>query len=1033
MTNNESAAAPGGAVHSIISRRRRSRDQQQFIETFERRLLLSASLHDIQNGPLAKAGGNLANLYINYRSAQKAGTLAHYQSTLDAQTRKANGGDAVDVQGNTVGVTVVGTGKLAGLEQTVRALGMDIQSITPGDDAVSGFIPISELDTLSQTPGVLHVNPIYKPSLYQQGSAPNQSDQALAADVARSADNLTGAGVKVGVISDSVNEYGGGLASSVASGDLPANVQVLGDLPEGGGTDEGRAILEEIYDIAPGASLAFDTAGDTQQSLASAVTALQTAGCKVIIDDESFEQEPDFQPGVIDAAINRAVAGGVTYVTAAGNSGTAGFEQAASFVPANDGSGDELINFSGSSANPATTMTLSVNGQAPDDITLQWDDPYDGVTGHVKADLTFTLLSADGTQVMYSSTDNAFDTGVPVQTITDVQPGTYQVEIAAVNTPTANLPGYYEFVGGQNFTSFVTQYSGTHTTVFGHAAFSNAISVGAVPFNDAPVFSNTRPIPTEDFSATGPAIEARDASGNLLPTAKVIDVPQVSAADGNNTSFFSPDNLPLGDPTSFPEFSGTSAAAGNAAGVVALLLQAEPSATPAQVLSALETSAIPVNGAASGTYDPNGGFGLIDTATAVTQLKALVAAGPGAQNGAPTATIVAVSPNPRTNPVTSIDINFNEPVTGFTLADLDLTINGLTTNLLTNNQTLTSTDGQNYVLNNLAPITAGYGYYQLTLSPSPSQISASNGQKLTTSATTAFLTEAITGVSAVPTHLTAQVLSPYGIVLNFNEPHGNGLEGYILQRSLNSSFSGKLVTTYLDTETTTYADNSVVPGTVYYYRLAAYNVDGTSAFSHAATAITYNVGEVILDTNSPTGVTISGLWSPSTAVSGYEGYNYLQDDNINKGQSSVKYHPDLASAGMYDVYASWTTAPDHAARVPYDIFSQSGDLLQTVYVNQRSSGGSGWVYLGEYPLKAGTASFVRIRNTGTTGQVIANGVKFQPAGTIGRNDGVFNETPPAQSAAIVRAQSLTSGSIPPGPAIAPDQQSESQLLRDEVQ
>ena len=59
---------------------------------------------------------------------------------------------------------------------------------------------------------------------------------------------------------DSVNQFGGGLADSYATGDLnPTNpVNVIQDGPAGS-TDEGRAMLENIHDIAPGASLAFAT------------------------------------------------------------------------------------------------------------------------------------------------------------------------------------------------------------------------------------------------------------------------------------------------------------------------------------------------------------------------------------------------------------------------------------------------------------------------------------------------------------------------------------------------------------------------------------------------------------------------------------------------------------------------------------------------------------------------------------------------------------------------------------------------------
>ena len=75
-----------------------------------------------------------------------------------------------------------------------------------------------------------------------------------------------GAGINVGVLSDSYNNLGGA-AADVASGDLPAaGVNVLED-NSSGGTDEGRAMCQLIHHVAPGASISFATAeGGTQTS-----------------------------------------------------------------------------------------------------------------------------------------------------------------------------------------------------------------------------------------------------------------------------------------------------------------------------------------------------------------------------------------------------------------------------------------------------------------------------------------------------------------------------------------------------------------------------------------------------------------------------------------------------------------------------------------------------------------------------------------------------------------------------------------------
>ena len=66
---------------------------------------------------------------------------------------------------------------------------------------------------------------------------------------------LVARGYKVGVISDSFDHLGGELAG-IGSGDLPL-VQVVLDSNLAGDSDEGRAMCEIVYDVAPGADIAF--------------------------------------------------------------------------------------------------------------------------------------------------------------------------------------------------------------------------------------------------------------------------------------------------------------------------------------------------------------------------------------------------------------------------------------------------------------------------------------------------------------------------------------------------------------------------------------------------------------------------------------------------------------------------------------------------------------------------------------------------------------------------------------------------------
>src|SRR5215469_6606543 len=143
--------------------------------------------------------------------------------------------------------------------------------------------------------------------------------QAVNAPAAEAEFGVTGAGVKIGLLSDSFNVLGGA-AQDEADGALPASgVTVLAEGPAGS-TDEGRAMAEIVHSIAPGAQLLFVTAAGGEQAFANNITALVNAGAKIIVDDITYFAEPFFQDGgPIDQAIEAAEAKGVQFFTSAGN------------------------------------------------------------------------------------------------------------------------------------------------------------------------------------------------------------------------------------------------------------------------------------------------------------------------------------------------------------------------------------------------------------------------------------------------------------------------------------------------------------------------------------------------------------------------------------------------------------------------------------------------------------------------------------------------------------------------------------------
>jgi hypothetical protein len=134
--------------------------------------------------------------------------------------------------------------------------------------------------------------------------------------------------------------------------------------------------------------------------------------------------------------------------------------------------------------------------------------------------------------------------------------------------------------------------------------------------------------------------------------------------------------------------------------------------------------------------------------------------------------------------------------------------------------------------------------------------------------------------------------------------------------------------------------------------------------------------DVIVDNADPVGVAITGGWVASTGTPGYWGRNYLYDDLAHKGTTSVRFTPNLATAGAYAVYLRWrqsatTLAPD----VPVDITHGGGTTRRVV--NQQHHGGV-WVPMGIFDFSAGTAGNLLVGTAKTHGYVIADAVRFLP-------------------------------------------------------
>jgi hypothetical protein len=140
------------------------------------------------------------------------------------------------------------------LRADLEALGM--QDISQVGNVISGLLPIASIDAMEALDSLQFARPSY--ALSSAGSVDSQGDAAVRADDARALFGVDGTGITVGTLSDSFDSSLAAAAGDVASGDLPAGIVVLDD--SAGGSDEGRAMMQLIHDVAPGASQAFHTA-----------------------------------------------------------------------------------------------------------------------------------------------------------------------------------------------------------------------------------------------------------------------------------------------------------------------------------------------------------------------------------------------------------------------------------------------------------------------------------------------------------------------------------------------------------------------------------------------------------------------------------------------------------------------------------------------------------------------------------------------------------------------------------------------------
>lgn len=528
----------------------------------------------------------------------------------------------------------------------LSAAGAEVRHVAELARVVTAAVPVDRLRAVADVAGVRSVTEVLTPLTARApagpgraavaappcGSVRSEGDEHLRAAAARAAFGVEGAGVKVGVLSDSYDRRSGDrtdAADDVASGDVPgggsacgraAEVQVLSEPPTTAMTnDEGRAMLQHVHDLAPASELAFATGAEGLEPFADSVRALRAAGAEVILDDISYLIEPMYQDGPVGVAYGAVRSSGASTFTAVGNDNvivagrdvgsyeTAGFRTVSCPDAVATIFGTACHDFDpGPAADPTYALTLGPGGRTI--IDLQWAQPWEGV----RTDLDLVVLDASGAPVDASFADNVVSQR-PFEAVelTNTTAVDQVFQLAVVNF--TGPPPRFKFVQldaeGLRAVEYDRAAGGDMVgpTVFGHAASPNVFSTAAVRFD-----SMTTP---EQFSSRGPAEFLFGPTGGATaapPLAQPLRLvkPDAAATDGAQTTFF-PGCLPA---TTTPcRFFGTSAAAPHAAAVAALVLERAPGTTPDAVDALLRTTARPLLGGSPQSR----GTGLLDAEAAV--------------------------------------------------------------------------------------------------------------------------------------------------------------------------------------------------------------------------------------------------------------------------------------------------------------------------------------------------------------------------------------------------------------------------------
>jgi hypothetical protein len=505
---------------------------------------IQAKVNDELLGEISRLGGRVESSFPKYDAIRAWIPLSNAEALAERADVTSIRPAAIVIHDAQVSTRGAMTGKRLSLAERRQNVRKQLSAILPsfapnrGTGQISGLAPLTA--------------PIDISGLVSEG-----------ADLVQGA-GITGAGVKVGVLSDGVDS----LAALQALGDLPADVTVISG--QAGSGDEGTALLEIVYDLAPGAQLFYATADPTTAQMATNIQSLAAAGCNIIVDDANYLGEGVFQDDIIAQAINTVTASGVLYFASAHNMGNLDSGTSGTWEGDFNGKGDIIHYFNSTDNYDEITENSGL-------VTLKWSDPVGGACN----DYDLYILDSTGSVILWEANDYQTCTQPPLEVAYSFEAGDLVV-VTLFNGATRALRA--DTWGGE-------LAIGTSGSTCGHNAAASAVTVAATPAQST-IFTAHNQAP-EYYSSDGPRRMFYNPNGSAITAGNflfgtnggtTLSKVDLTAADCGES-----------DVSGFNPFCGTSAAAPTAAAIAALVMSANPALTPSQVLSVMKSTALPAH------------------------------------------------------------------------------------------------------------------------------------------------------------------------------------------------------------------------------------------------------------------------------------------------------------------------------------------------------------------------------------------------------------------------------------------------------